>query len=116
MEPFGRRSEFGHLTDDSRMYLVEFPDGEVTELTANMIATTMYANCDVEGNEYILLEAIIVWRKKDNALSLEEQEVTRNGRRCLRRTTAGVELCSRWKDGRRLISQYLCSRNHIQCR
>ena len=95
----GRRSDSGYLADDSRLYLVEFPDGEVTELTANTIATTMYANCDAEGNEYILLGSIIDWRKKDNAISLEEQEVTENGKKYLRRTTAGVELCCKWKDG-----------------
>ena len=50
-------------------------------------------------NEYILLDSIIDSRKKDNAISPEEQEVTRDGKRYLRRTTAGVELCCKWKDG-----------------
>ncbi len=38
---------------DSHMYNVEFEDGEVTEYTANVIAESMYAWCDEEGNEYV---------------------------------------------------------------
>ena len=34
---------------DTRMYQVEFAGGEVTELTANVIAESMYAQCDLEG-------------------------------------------------------------------
>ena len=97
--PIGRRSDSGHLVNDTRMYLVEFPDGEVTELTANTIATTMYANCDDEGNEYLLLESILDWRKNDDALSLEQQVGSENGKKFWRRSTAGVELCCKWRDG-----------------
>ena len=32
------------------MYQVEFIGGEVTELTANVIAEAMYTLCDTEGN------------------------------------------------------------------
>ena len=31
---------------DSCTYEVQFPDGEVTELTANFIAELMYTSCD----------------------------------------------------------------------
>ena len=31
---------------DTRTYEVEFPDGQVTEYTANVIAESMYAQCD----------------------------------------------------------------------
>ena len=37
---------------NTRMYQVEFAGSEVTELTANVIAEPMYAQCDVEGNKY----------------------------------------------------------------
>ena len=36
---------------DTRTYQVEFVGGEVTEITANVIAESVYAQCDSEGNE-----------------------------------------------------------------
>ena len=44
---------------DTRMYQVEFAGGEVTELTVNVIAESMHAQCDSEGNEYFLLDALV---------------------------------------------------------
>ena len=35
---------------DIRMYQVEFADGEVTELTVNTIAESMYTQCNADGN------------------------------------------------------------------
>ena len=35
---------------DTRKYCAEFYDGEVSELTANVIAESMYAACDDSGN------------------------------------------------------------------
>ena len=37
---------------DTRMYQVEFAGGEVTVLTTNVIAESMYIQCNSEGNEY----------------------------------------------------------------
>ncbi len=41
---------------DSQVYEIEFSDGKVTALTVNAIAKAMYAQCDPEGNKYILLD------------------------------------------------------------
>ena len=38
---------------DTLTYDVKFPDGEVAELTANVIGESMYALCDAEGNKYL---------------------------------------------------------------
>ena len=35
---------------DTREYVVPFDDGDVTDLTANLIAESMYAQCDPDGN------------------------------------------------------------------
>ena len=35
---------------DNRTYLVQFDDGKVTELTANVIDAQMYEKCDPDGN------------------------------------------------------------------
>ena len=53
----------GHANDnpilDTREYIVKFDDSDVTELTANLIAELMYAQCDPDGNQYVLLDKII---------------------------------------------------------
>jgi len=41
---------------DTRSYIVYFDDGNQTELTANMIAESMYSQCDPDGHEYVLLD------------------------------------------------------------
>ena len=41
---------------DIRIYDIEFPDGQTAELAAsNVIAQNMYAMCDIDGNQYLLL-------------------------------------------------------------
>ena len=40
---------------DTRSYIVEFDDNNQTELTANLIAESMYAQCDPDGNQHPLL-------------------------------------------------------------
>ncbi len=44
---------------DMCLYEIEFLDGEVTPLTANMIAQAIYALCDVDKNEYLLLKCFV---------------------------------------------------------
>ena len=44
---------------DTRLYEVEFPDGDVAEYSANVIAENMYAQCDPNGNQFLLMEAIV---------------------------------------------------------
>ena len=44
---------------DTRTYEVEFPDGEISELTANAIAEAMYSACDHDGNEYLLFDCFV---------------------------------------------------------
>ena len=53
---------------DTRTYEVEFPDGEVNEYSANVIAENMWSQCDAEGNQYLLLDAIVDFRKDDHAV------------------------------------------------
>eukprot|EP01082_Thalassiosira_pseudonana_P000070 g27.t1 g27 contig1:60384-63019(+) len=83
---------------DTRLYEVQFPGGEVTELTANVIAQSMYAQCDADGNEYLLLESFVDYRKESGALRMDEQEIVVRGRKSLRRSTKGWKICCQWKD------------------
>ena len=94
--PIGREHQNPIL--DSRQYEVEFPDGEVTELTANVIAERIYAQCDKDGNDLLLLDYFVDYRKSERAMSLQDQQITVNGRSCLKRSTAGWEICVLWKD------------------
>ena len=65
---------------DTRKYIVEFDDWEVSELMANVIAESMYAACDDYGNKYLLMESIVGYRKSDNALSVSCKKVVHRGR------------------------------------
>ena len=49
---------------DTREYEVKFEDGDVTELTANVIAELMYPTCDKNGDHILLFDAIVDHKKK----------------------------------------------------
>jgi hypothetical protein len=44
---------------DTRSYKIEFPDGRSDEYTANVIAENVYAQFDIEGRQYNLMEGIV---------------------------------------------------------
>ena len=56
--PTGRQHDNPIL--DTRAYNVQFDDGEISELAVNVIAENLYAQCDPEGNQYILLEGSVL--------------------------------------------------------
>ena len=80
------------------LYEVEFPGGEMTGLAAIIIAESMYAQCDVDRNEYLMLDAFIDYRKNGSALSVEDQKIVVKGQETLRKSTASWDLCCKWKD------------------
>ena len=84
---------------DTRKYVVEFPDGEVSEYTANIIAENMIAQCDADGYDVRLLEAIIDHKKDGNAVADADRYFYNRGRRYPKKTTAGWRLCVQWKGG-----------------
>ena len=95
--PIGRANT--NLILDTRVYHVEFDDGEVTELTANVIAQSMFASCDDDRNEYLLMDSIVDHTKNAKALKHSDQKVTFRERSSSRRSTVGWKLCAQWKDG-----------------
>ena len=54
------------------MNQVEFTGGKVTELTTNVIAESMYAQCIADGNECLLLDILVDYPKNDKAISLTD--------------------------------------------
>ena len=84
---------------DTRAYVVEFPNGMEAEYTANLIAENMYAQCNIDGEQYLLLEGIIDHKTNSNAVEKADGYITVNNRRCAKKTTKGWHLCIEWKDG-----------------
>ena len=73
--------------------------GKVTELTTNVIAESMYAQCDADGNEYLLLDVLVDYNKDTKAIPLTDQHPSIWGRPVMCKTTAGWQICCQWKDG-----------------
>ena len=60
----------------------------------------MYAQCDEEGNQYLLLDAVIDHRCNEEVIKLLVDEVFHHhGRRQVKKTTKDWNICVRWKDG-----------------
>ncbi len=80
-------------------YNVEFPDGEVREYGANVIAENMYSQVDPDECRYQLLDDIIDHRKNSDAVEPEDRYIkTKRGKRRMRNTTAGWDLLVKYKD------------------
>ena len=74
------------------MYQVEFAGVQDTELTANIIAESMYTQCDADGNQYLLLDALVDNCKDNKSISLTEQLTTVWGRPVTHKTIAGWQI------------------------
>ena len=56
------------------------------------------SQCDIEGNQYRLMDQIVDHRKDGQAVSKDNQEITLNGKTNKQKTTRGWQLCIEWKD------------------
>ena len=83
---------------DKREYRVEFDDGEVSKLTENEIAESMYSECNYSGNKYLMMESIVGYRKINKDLSVSSQKVVHRGRSFMQRYTVVWQLCVQWRD------------------
>ena len=70
-ELFGTRNSNPIL--DTRSYEVEFPDGDVAEFTANVIAENMFLQCDGAGNQYRLMSGIVDHKSNNKAVSKSDR-------------------------------------------
>ncbi len=60
----------------------------------------MYAQCNPDGNQYVLLDSIIDHRRLDTVLRPPDQKNVRPDRRTyIKRSTIGWQVCCQWKDG-----------------
>jgi hypothetical protein len=100
-QPDGTLLEKPHCNPilDTRMYEVEFMDGQKTELAANVIAQIMFAQCDSKGNQYLPLAGIVDHRKDQSAVEKEDMYIRHGPNLQPWKTTKGWSLCVKWKDG-----------------
>ena len=49
---------------------------KVTELTINLIAESMYAQCDADGNDYLLIDLLVYYGKDNKMISLTDQQIS----------------------------------------
>ncbi len=84
---------------NSCKYVVEFDDGDKTTVNANLIAEAMYAQCDPDGNQYVLLDSLIDRWRLDKAIQPANQKIVHSdGHTYMHRSTIGWQLCCQWKD------------------
>ena len=62
----GRKHRIPSL--DSRVYTVQFADGEKKDVSYNMLAEHLYSQVDSEGNQYRVYQDIISHRRKSSAV------------------------------------------------
>ena len=85
---------------DTRMYEVQYLDGEKASLAANSIAENLFAQIDGDGNHQVLMDDIIGHRSNEHAVKQQDAFiVTKTGTKRRKETTKGWELLIRWKDG-----------------
>ncbi|KAI2502896.1 Reverse transcriptase (RNA-dependent DNA polymerase) [Fragilaria crotonensis] len=85
---------------DSRKYEVHYLDGQIEELTANLIAENLMAQVDEEGRRQMMLSDIIDHRVLPDAIPQSQGTyVNTYGVKRRKTTTRGWELLVEWRDG-----------------
>jgi len=84
---------------DSRIYVVEFPDGEQQDVSFNTIAEHLFAQVDSEGNLTRIFKRIVGHQKHPRAINKEDQFRVVNGQRTKKKTTTGWDIEIEWRDG-----------------
>ena len=72
---------------DTCTYDVEFMDGQKAELAANVIAQNMFAQCNIEKNQYLLLAGIVDHRKDNSAVEKKDVYIRHGLNQQPRKTT-----------------------------
>jgi hypothetical protein len=59
----------------------------------------MYAQCDIEGRKYNLMEGIIDHKYDGHAAAPDDMYIKHGRNKKVRKKTKGWHLCVEWKDG-----------------
>ena len=84
---------------DSRVFTVEFPDGEQKDIGYNILAEHLHSQMDDEGNVYKLFRGIIGHRKKAGAVDKADQYRQVGNKQVKKKTLAGWDIEVEWVDG-----------------
>jgi hypothetical protein len=84
---------------NTRVLIVQYDNGHVEQVAANIIAEHIFAHVDEEDNQLVLLKEIVDHMKDGVAVHADDRMVIVNGREQLRKTTIGWKLAVVWKDG-----------------
>jgi hypothetical protein len=84
---------------DTMTYEIEFPYGLSDEYTNNVIAEKMYAQCDIEGRQYNIMEGIVDHKTDGHAVEPADMYIKHGSNEKVRKTTKCWHLCVEWKDG-----------------
>jgi hypothetical protein len=84
---------------DTSNYEIQFPDGRSDEYTVNVIAENMYAQCDIEGRKFNLMEGIIDHKTDGHSVAPADMYIKHGSNTKVRKTTKGWHLFVEWKDG-----------------
>ena len=63
------------------MYKFEFANGYKQAMQANLIAENMFAKCDIDGNQYLLMDQIIDQKSDGHAVEKANHYVFVNASR-----------------------------------
>ena len=84
---------------NSILYDVKFPNGEIKEYSANIIAENILNQVDDEGFTVLQLDCILDHRSSDDAVTKDNMYAqSKRGTKRKRKTTVGWELLVRWQD------------------
>jgi hypothetical protein len=82
-----------HSMLETRTYENYFPDGRSDEYTANLIAENIYAQCDIEGRQYNLMEGIVDHKTDGHAIEPADMYIKYGSNKQVSKTTKGWSLC-----------------------
>ena len=84
---------------DSRVFVVDFPDGEQKNIGYNILAEHLHSRMDDEGNIYKLVCGIIGHHKKTGAVDKADQYRLVGNKQVKKKTLAGWDIEVEWVDG-----------------
>jgi len=85
---------------DTRLYEVEFLDGDKEVLSANVITENLLSQIDHEGRRQLMLSELIDHRRSQDAVHQKDAYIKSHNNNIRQRcTTKGWELCVEWTDG-----------------
>jgi hypothetical protein len=88
--PIGRQNKNPLL--DSRIYIVNFPDGQMKDVGYNILVDHLSSQVDKDSNHFKLFSSIVGHRRNGNAVDKDDQMKITDNRQVKNKTLAGWAL------------------------